>query len=47
MVGLRLGELAGLEHSYIFVEPVFPTALLQSFYLRNDLIQDMLIVNNA
>jgi hypothetical protein len=47
MVGLRLGELAGLEHPYILVEPMTPTGLLQSFYLRNDLIQDTLIVDNA
>jgi hypothetical protein len=47
MVGLRLGELAGLEHPYILVEPVFSTALLQSFYLWNNLIQDIPIVDNA
>ena len=47
IVGLRLGELAGLEHPYIHVEPVFSTALLQSFYLWNDLIQDIPIVDNA
>jgi hypothetical protein len=47
MVGLGLGELGGFENPDILVEPVFPTALLQSFYLRNDLVQDMLIVDNA
>jgi hypothetical protein len=29
------------------VEPVFSTALLQTFYLWDYLIQDMLIVDNA
>ena len=47
MVGLRLWKLAGLEHPYILVETMFLTALLQSFYLWNDLIQDILIVDNT
>jgi hypothetical protein len=47
MVSLGLGELAGLEHPYILGERMFPAALLQSFYLRNDLVQDVLIGNNA
>jgi hypothetical protein len=47
MVGLRLGELAGLEHPYILVEPVSPALFFQFLDLRDHLIQNILIGDNA
>jgi len=47
VVGLGLGKLEGLEPPNILVEPVFPATLLQFFYLRNDLVQNILIFNDA
>ena len=47
MVGLGLGELEGLESPDILVEPMLPTAPLQFFYLRNDLVQNILIDDHA
>lgn len=47
MVGLGLGKLEGLEPSDILVEPMFPIAPLQFFYLRNDLVQNILIDDHA
>ena len=47
MVGLGLGELVGLEHPYILVEPLFSAVPPQFFYLRHHLIQNLLVVDNA
>ncbi len=47
MVGLGLGKLDGLEPSDILVEPMFLTDPLQFFYLRNDLVQNIPVSDNA